>query len=191
MLTTNYYSLQVFYELFLATYFSDPNLSRPASELPNTDAFRNCFYQVFIDRKGETVSNHLRGFLRSYNRTMRYMRALKSMDRVIVSTVDLLLGQECQNSIMKMTHCASCAGFVAPTCDGLCLNVVRGCMVDLSDMFESLNNFSDALVRMHSSITSANGLHYFFSQMDFLASNFFFLVGDTAASVRSIEETVS
>ncbi len=183
--------LQIFYELFLATYFSDPNLASPADQLPSTDAFRNCFYQIFLDRKGEEVSNTLRGFLRSYNQTMRYMRALRSLDRVIVSTVDLLLGQECQDSIMKMTHCASCAGYVAPTCDGLCLNVMRGCMVDLSDMFEALDNYSDALVRLHSSITRVNGLHYFFSQMDLLASNFFLLVGDTAGSARAIEQIVS
>ncbi len=183
--------MQIFYEVFLAAYFSSPAISASANQLPDTEAFHECFYHVFLDRKGSDLASQLNGFQRSFNRTMRYLRALRSLDGVILSTVDYLLRPECQASIMKMTHCSSCAGFVAPTCDGMCLNVMRGCLVDLSDMFESLDNFSVALLDLHSSFTIQNKLHYFWAQLDLLASNFFILIGDTSGEVTSIEQEVS
>lgn len=182
---------QVYYEVFLAAYFSSPSTSATANQLPSSSAFRQCFYQVFLENKGDTLATELKAFQRSFNRTMRYLRALRSLDRVILSTVEYLLRPECQASIMKMTHCSSCAGVVAPTCDGLCLNVMRGCLVDLSDLFQSLDNFSAALVELQSAISSRNELYYFWSQLDLFQSNLFILISDTVVAGVSIEQDVS
>lgn len=182
-------SLQIYYELFVATYLTSRSSS--TNRLPETPAFHECFYELFVEDKGEAILIQLNGFLRSFNQTMRYLKALRTLDRVILSTVDYFLRPECQASIMKMTHCSSCAGFVAPMCDGLCLNVMRGCLVDLSDMFESLDNFSVALVDLHESISSRNGLFFFWSQFDLLMSNFFTLITDTIGGSFFFEQKVS
>lgn len=121
---------------------------------------------------------------------MYYLRALKRLDSVIEAIVDFALKDQCESSIMKMTHCANCAGYSADTCNDLCLNVMRGCLVDLSDMFGPLEQFSEALVRLESSISTRNGLHYFWGQMNILHTYFFERVTDTFNNALSIEAEV-
>ena len=183
-------SLQIFYEVFLIAYFANRGVRR-SNELPSTEAFRQCFYQhVFLSENSEMISVNLNGFLRTYNRTMRYLRALKALDKVIVNAVDYVLSSTCKESIMKMTHCGSCAGYVSPTCGGLCLNVFRGCLVDLSDLFEPLEEFSSALIAMQKSVTTVNGLYYLWGQLSNVERLFFVLVWDTYQAAPTIETKV-
>ena len=183
-------SLQIFYEVYLVAYFAN-TLVRQPSQLPQTAEFKQCFFQyVFLSDNSEMLSVNLNGFLRTYNQTMRYLRALKTLDKVIVNAVDYVLSSTCKESIMKMTHCGSCAGYVSPTCGGLCLNVFRGCMVDLADLFEPLEEFSSALIAMQKSVTTVNGLYYLWGQLSNVERLFFELVWDTYQAAPSIEPKV-
>ena len=48
---------------------------------------------------------------RSYNRTMYYFRALRTADAILESLLTLRLTHSCTTTIMKMSHCAQCAGY--------------------------------------------------------------------------------
>ena len=175
--------------MYLAAYFGFPS-TRTADQLPNTDEFIQCFFNLFLEDNKQVLSLHLNAMLRSYNQTMYYLRALKRLDSVIVATVDYVLNDRCQSSIMKMTHCANCAGYSESPCNDLCLNVMRGCLVDLSDMFTPLERFSEALIKLENTISERNGLYYLWGQMNMLHSYFFMMVSETFGQAIEIETKV-
>ena len=113
--------------------------------------FRLCFTNLFLELKGDSVYSHLHGFLRAFNLTLRYTRALKMLETVVEGVLDLNLTVQCRNSLMKMTHCSQCAGYSVDLllCQGLCLNSLRGCLIDLVDLIEPLRNFTDAIVELN------------------------------------------
>ena len=119
--------------------------------LPNTHEFRQCMYDFFIDLRGEKIFIELNGFLRAYNLTMRYVRALKMIENVIEGILDLPLTEQCQSALMKMTYCSQCAGYNGQLlpCQGLCMNTLRGCLVDYVDLIEPIQETSKALVELN------------------------------------------
>lgn len=179
----------MFFDVYLAAYFGHPS-TRTADLLPNTDMFIKCFFNMFLEDNKEVLGIHLNAMLRSYNQTMYYLRALKRLDSVIEATVDYVLKDSCQASIMKSTHCANCAGYSVSPCNGMCLNVMRGCLVDLSDMFGPLERFSEALIKLENSISERNGLYYLWAQFNLLHTYFFMMVSDTFSEALTIETKV-
>lgn len=161
-----------------------------ANQLPDTTEFRQCFFNLFHEDNGDQLNQDMNAMYRSFNQTMYYLRALRRLDHVIEATSDYMLSEDCRTAIMKMTHCAGCAGQPSSPCDTLCLNVIRGCLVDLSDMFGPFEEFSGALIELHRSISQADGLHYLWAQMNFLHTYFFRTVSDTLRDAVSIEEKV-
>jgi len=60
---------QVFFEIFLAAYFSNPTSVSTLNPL-NTELFRTCVYNYYLKLKGGEILTWYTGFTRSYNRTM-------------------------------------------------------------------------------------------------------------------------
>ena len=174
---------QVFFEVFLAFYISNPAAGRTESLL-NTEAFRNCCYNYFMEWKGEQVATWYKGFTRSFNQTLYYMRALRTADAVLESLVTQRLTNSCSTAIMKMSHCAQCAGYESTHCEGLCLNSLRGCLVDLADLAGPFMEFSNALVRMKNSLDV-------YGVMDTLDSNLYSMGSTTFAQARDVAQGVS
>jgi len=179
---------QIFFEVFLAAYVSNP-ATETAANLPNTDAFRTCFYDYFLELKGEQVATWYKGFTRSFNRTMYYFRALRTADAVLESLLSHRLTNSCRTALMKMSHCAQCAGYESTTyCQGMCVNSLRGCLIDLGDLAGPFREFSDAVIRMRNSLED---VYSPWDQFNILESNFFTMVTTSFQQASNIAEGVS
>lgn len=175
--------------MFLAAYVVTTESFGIGSSLPDTEAFRSCFFNFFLNLRGEKVYNKLNGLLRAYNLTMRYVRALKMVERVIEGVLDLPLSTQCESALMKMTYCSQCAGYngaVLP-CKGLCLNILRGCLVDLAELVEPVREFTTAIVNLKNQL---NHPYNPWDQITLLNSYFFTTVTETQQSINDIKENV-
>ena len=178
---------QIFFEVFLAAYVSNP-ATGTTENLPNTDAFRACFYDYFLELKGEQVATWYKGFTRSFNRTMYYFRALRTADAVLESLLSHRLTNSCRTALMKMSHCAQCAGYESTTyCQGMCVNSLRGCLIDLGDLAGPFREFSDAVIRMRNSLED---VYSPWDQFNILESNFFTMVTTSFQQASNIAEGV-
>ena len=181
---------QVSFEVFLAAYVVTGTYRGDVDPLPNTDSCRQCFYNFFLDLRGDKITTELNGFLRAYNLTMRYVRALKMIENVIEGILDLPLTDQCQSALMKMTYCSQCAGYngnLLP-CKGLCMNTLRGCLVDFADLVEPIQEASNALIELN------RVLKYLYDpwiQMTRLNPHFIRTATDTQQGFTAIKENVS
>ncbi len=175
----------MFLNLSLFTFIRNPE----ALGIIVTDEFRQCFYDTILEMRGNQIQTWLNGFQRSYNLTLRYFRALRVVDRVVEAVLQLRLSSECRKSLLRMTHCAHCAGLPgnSQTCSGLCLNTLRGCLMDLGDLVEPIRDFSRALNAMKNEVTRFN----FYNQVSFVSSNIFNLIRSTTSDFRNILTEVS
>ena len=180
---------QVSLELFLASYVATSDALGDSDPLPNTKSFRQCFYNFFIDLRGERITTELNGFLRAYNLTMRYVRALKMIENVIEGILDLPLTDQCQSALMKMTYCSQCAGYNGDflPCQGLCMNTLRGCLVDFADLVGPFQATSSALVEMNRILESYNP----WDQITTLNPYFIRMATDTQRDFTNIRNNVS
>ena len=82
---------------------------------------------------------------------MRYVRALKMIENVIEGVLDLTLTEQCQSALMKMTYCSLCAGYNGQLlpCQSLCMNTLRGCLVDYIDLIKPIQETSNALIKLN------------------------------------------
>ena len=115
-----------------------------------TEEFHQCFNTIILERSADQFQIWVRGFQRAYDKSLRYFRALRVVDRVVNAVLRLRLSSECKKSLLKMSHCAQCAGLPgeSKTCIGLCQNTLRGCLLDLGDLVEPIRDFSHALIAM-------------------------------------------
>ena len=177
------------FELFLAAYVVTSSVNGANNALPNTDAFRSCFYDYFLDLRGDAVYNQLNGLLRAYNLTMRFTRALKMVERVVEGILDLPLTEQCQNALMKMTYCSQCAGYSGSLqpCQGLCMNSLRGCLLDFADLVEPIKKVTEALVNMNRVLE----IHNPWVQITLLNPYFLTTVTETRVNYVDIRDGVS
>ncbi len=173
----------MYFKLYLATFLANPEAP---SDLQNTGELRQCFYNIFLESKESQIQNWLNGFQRAYTRTLRYFRALRVVDRVVEAVLNFRMSELCQRSLMRMTHCSHCAGYMDGPCNGMCQNTLRGCLMDLGELAEPMQDFSEALVAMESEARAYN----VYNQVTFLSSYFFTLVRETTASFRDIVQEV-
>ena len=142
--------MQVNFDVFLAAFLcgdSGPQFV----ELLKSPLYRSCFYDNFIDLYSSELglTYNFRHFTYIFNQTMHYLRALYISDHVTESILSHGLTKQCRNAILKMTYCSQCAGYSSPaTCSGLCLNTMRGCLVDLSDLVKPFQKFTQAVIWM-------------------------------------------
>lgn len=75
-----------------------------------------------------------------------FLNALRTGSNVINSTSSITSSHECKHALLKLTYCAHCSGHtkVAP-CWGMCLNVMRGCLAQLTEIDRNWNQYINAL----------------------------------------------
>ena len=58
-----------------------------------------------------------------------------SSDLVLNATDKMVLARECGRGLVRMQYCSHCRGLtLIRSCGGLCLNVMRGCLVGLTGL---------------------------------------------------------
>lgn len=127
----------MFFEAYM-TAFAAVLQANDKSVAPLSDpTFNDCSKEYFMMRHGDVISEKYHLVEQRYNMFLRYLQALATSDAVLATILDHVLSPECQDSLLRMTHCAQCAGVnnssVLP-CKYLCLNVQRGCLVDLYEL---------------------------------------------------------
>lgn len=179
---------RVFFNTFHAAYVASP-FSGVEGSLPDTEEFRQCFYDYFFELNKEDISIYFRAFTRSFNRTMYYLRAISTAESVLKSVMNQTLTKQCKDSIMKMTHCARCSGYPpANICKSLCVNTMRGCLVHLTDLSQPFQEFVHALVRMKEYLES---VHNIWNNLTLLDVDFLEIVRSTVYSAATIRDGVS
>eukprot|EP00731_Ephydatia_muelleri_P029611 Em0021g134a len=136
---------QLFFNLYMAAYRAAAQVSIP----PDTPQFRNCSYYYFLQTQGPSIQSYYTIFNRPFEMLMQYLRALKTGDAVLESLwASSTFSRGCNVSLAKMVACSYCAGYGggAEPCQGMCLNVFRGCLVDLAGLAAPLGNFVNILV---------------------------------------------
>ena len=182
---------QVFFELYLASYVANPNTN--ANSMPNTPEYRQCFYNYFLDIYGLRVATSYQAFASSFNRTMYYIRALRTADRVIESILRHRTTRGCDMALFKMTHCSQCAGFSeleSPICPDYCLNTMRGCLIELASLIEPLKTLTESLLRMREELET-NNYYNLWNAINLLDYDFLTLATDIGGNIGNIQEGVS
>ena len=112
------------------------------------------------------------------------------VENIIEGILDLPLTDQCQSAVMKMTHCAHCAGYNGELlpCQGLCMNSMRGCLVDFPDLVEPIQEFTDAMVNLNNVLEQRYNP---WDQITLLNSYFFSIVTDTRDNIVDIKNNVS
>lgn len=85
-------------------------------------------------------------------------RLLKLAGEVINATEKATLSRECGRSLVKMQYCSHCRGLtLIRPCTGLCVNVMRGCLVGVSELGGPWSSLVVLLQRLASTLaTSSN-----------------------------------
>lgn len=85
-------------------------------------------------------------------------RLLKLAGEVINATERATLSRECSRSLVKMQYCSHCRGLtLIRPCTGLCVNVMRGCLVGVSELSGPWGSLVVLLQRLASTLaTSSN-----------------------------------
>lgn len=85
-------------------------------------------------------------------------RLLKLAGEVINATEKATLSRECSRSLVKMHYCSHCRGLtLIRPCTGLCVNVMRGCLVGVSELGGPWSSLVVLLQRLASTLaTSSN-----------------------------------
>ncbi|XP_072294868.1 glypican-5b [Eucyclogobius newberryi] len=85
-------------------------------------------------------------------------RLLKLAGEVVNATEKAALSRECGRSLVKMQYCSHCRGLtLIQPCTGLCVNIMRGCLVGVSELGGPWSSLVVLLQRLASALaTSSN-----------------------------------
>ena len=178
----------IFFKVFLTVLDADPGVD--TSLYPNTPEFDTCLYNYYISTNSEGIHTSFVALTRSFNRTLYYLRALDVAEELLDEVAVLDLTPQCKQSLMKMTYCAQCSGFPSSllACEGLCLNTLRGCLVDYSELYKPFMEFTRAAIHMKEYLDNNVNLFTHISQ---LHVKFLDVIRNTQRSSRSINQDVS
>ena len=134
----------MFFEVYMTSLRTLLKLNGISVDSLNDSDSRHCFYQYFITVHGAAISNEYHRVEQRYNIFLRYLQALATSDQALKSVLNHVLSPECQDSLLRMSHCAQCAGVndssILP-CKNLCENVQRGCLVDIYELSHVYKEF--------------------------------------------------
>ena len=107
----------------------------------NGTRVENHFISLWSKKMGKSILGYL-----YYLRNME--QSLRAADAVLQQTRQhqFLATTPCTNAIMRKYHCGLCSGHVTTTsCDGNCINTLRGCFADIAEVRPLIKDFSDQL----------------------------------------------
>ncbi|RWS30717.1 Glypican-5-like protein, partial [Leptotrombidium deliense] len=81
------------------------------------------------------------------------LQSMQVAIEVINRTLNFRISEECTNAFVKLTYCSACSGLhnVKP-CNGMCLNVARGCVAQLAELDRPWNEFVIAFEQISTAI---------------------------------------
>lgn len=179
----------LYFEVFLSVLRGHPNLDRSHYRFDDR-SFSQCLYDYNVARMGEKLNNQFVSLTRSFNRTLYYFRALDTAEELVRLVSDLQMTPQCQQAVMRTTYCAQCGGQSANVqpCRDLCLNAIRGCVVDYTDVVEPYVKFIEAAIRMKEHLEATANPFTHISQFTF---NFLLEANDIIVKIVTINEQVS
>lgn len=133
-----------------------------------TSQYRNCLKRELyairpkpFDDKTSKISKALNTAISSVR---SFMRAFRQGVDVIDSVQRFALSRNCAGALMRMTYCSECATYTeVKPCTGLCLNVMRGCLVEVRGLDHFYSEFINALHRatlnLHRRMSLEDELH--------------------------------
>ena len=152
--------------------------------VPDTTTFRNClktnFY--FVSNTREDVNQRIRTLEPRMNLLLRFLLALETSDSVLERIMDHVLSPECGDALLRLTHCKECSGTTSSSssCTPFCQNVLRGCLVDLTEVGDVLQEFATQMDALQNKILNRDDP---FEAIDGLTTEMFDIItaGRTAA----------
>ncbi len=140
---------------------------------------------IYEDIYGGQVRKWFDTFLDSYKLVMEIFRAIRVRDRVIESLFEMKFTDNCNASLFRMTYCARCRGHPVDypylPCRDLCLNTMRGCMVDTLYLVDSMDALTKAIRKLRQKLEINDVKTALFS-------SFFAMINDTSS--QSTKERV-
>ena len=134
---------QLYFEVYLTAFTGALQQSGGDTQPLSDPDFRSCFYQFFLQVKSEDLLTFYVRFKQRMNLLFRFVVAMETSDAVLRRVLEHNLSPECHDSLLRLTHCADCAGVnndsVLP-CKYLCQNVLRGCVVDVYELGDAYND---------------------------------------------------
>ena len=187
-LETQYQSM--FFEVYMTSLRRLLELSGLSVDPLSDPDSRACFYQYFIEVHGPVISNDYHRVEQRYNIFLRYLQALATSDQALESVLNHSFSPECQDSLLRMTHCAQCAGVsdssILP-CKNFCQNVQQGCLVDIYEL-------GDAYKKLYAVMKDAEDVmneYDPFAVMESLAAQVVKMLDDFAQGHKSVTSAVS
>ena len=179
-----------YFEAYLLGFKSVLVYAEKSTAPLSNDNFRDCFYGYFVEVHGDAISDLYHNLMQRYNMLLRYLQALDTSDQALKSVLDHALSAECQDSLLRMTHCAQCAGVsntsVLP-CKNLCQNVQQGCLVDIYELGYVYKELYDVMDDANDVLNEYNPL----AQMQSLAAEVLKMLDDFKDGYEHVANIVS
>lgn len=140
---------KLFFKVFLTVLDGNPAVNDEV--YPKDDhEFNACMYNYYESVMEDQIHVRFIALTRSFNRTLYYLRALDTAEEFLRTVLELELTPQCRQALLRSSYCAQCSGLPSSVrpCQSLCLNTLRGCLVDYSDLYEPYRKFADATVDM-------------------------------------------
>jgi hypothetical protein len=179
---------KLFFKVFLAVLEADPGVDTTVYPLNDHD-FNVCMYNYYVRVTAEDTHARFIALTRSFNRTMYYIRALNTAEAFLQTVVELELTPQCRHALLRSSYCAQCSGLPseARPCLDLCLNTIRGCLVDYSDLYEPYRRFTEAAIQMKEYLNNKVNP---FTHIDQLTTGFLDVTTNIQQSSRSHHESI-
>ena len=153
--------------------------------VPDTPAFRNCLKNnFFLSATRDGIDQRYRTLEPRMNLLLRFLLALKTSDSVLESIMNHMLSPECGDALLRLTHCKECSGTTSssPPCTPFCQNVLRGCLVDLTEVGHVLQEFATQVDAMKDIILNRDDP---FAAIDGLTNEIFSILSDGRSAALS------
>ena len=133
---------RMLYNVYMSVYFAN------TGGAVNTTQFLQCSYEYFVETNAQFVNTSYSGFATSFNKLVLFLRALRVSSVVLESVASTPLTKPCVASLAKIANCSTCLGTStgAAPCEGLCENILRGCLVDLAELVGPFQDYLNTMV---------------------------------------------
>ncbi|RWS17239.1 Glypican-5-like protein, partial [Dinothrombium tinctorium] len=90
---------------------------------------------------------------KSFDAARTILKSIQLAIEIMNQTLNFQFAEQCTNAFVRMTYCAACKGLAdVKPCNGLCLNVARGCVAQLAELDKPWNDFISAFERLSTGI---------------------------------------
>ena len=122
-----------------------------------TEDYRLCLMVNRKELKDQPFGDVPKKFAHSVGKSLGsardFLLALDAGVAVIDGSDHYQLEHRCSKALTKLEYCSQCQGYMeARPCRGYCFNVMRGCLVDLTELDTPWNQFIDTLETMTSNM---------------------------------------